>query len=111
MRLCGLCVHNNRAQSEPLFLCVYNNRSNYSARVNYAGNAYQKERVVIQQDSIIPPEVAFRTLWRHKNALAQERCPTEVRDARIVVGFGTRIARVVVGFREVSCGGIVLGLR
>ena len=101
MRLCGLCVHNNRAQSEPLFLCVYNNRSNCSARVNYAGNAYQKERV----------ELAFRTLWCHKNALAQERCPTEVRDARIVVGFGTRIARVVVGFREVSCGGIVLGLR
>ena len=27
-----------------------------------------------------------------------------------VVGFGRRIARVVVGFREVSCGGIVLGL-
>ena len=49
MRLCGLCVHNNRAQSEPLFLCVYNNRSNCSARVNYAGNANQKERVVIQQ--------------------------------------------------------------
>ena len=66
---------------------------------------------MIQQDSIIPPEVAFRTLWRHKNALAQERCPTEVRDARIVVGFGTRIARVVVGFREVSCGGFALGLR
>ena len=80
MRLCGLCVHNNRAQSEPLFLRVYNNRSNCSARVTYAGNAYQKERV----------EFAFRTLWRHKNALAQERCPTEVRDARIVVGFGTR---------------------
>ena len=42
MRLCGLCVHNNRAQSEPLFLCVYNNRSNCSGRVNYANNAYQK---------------------------------------------------------------------